>query len=289
MGPFPHATHLALASLFLSGLCLPAPGAQALVQAQASPPGAYLLDRIVVELDASLPVLEENLDLATAFADDPALRRALSSLGAHAMFRVFRSGGVEARDPALFAALGMQRHYVIELTAGADLTQALAAFEATPSIASVRLDGVVHTTEIPNDPLFQNQWDHLQTNDADMDTQFAWDVSKSNPSVIVAIIDTGCDYGHPEISAALLQGYNFVAGTTNAMDDHGHGTSCAGIAGARSNNGIGIAGVAPLCTILPVKVLNSGGSGSYANVAAGINFAANNGAAVVSMSLAGSA
>ncbi len=80
---------------------------------------------------------------------------------------------------------------------------------------------------------------------------------------------------------------SFVANNNNPQDDHGHGTCCAGIAGARSNNGIGIAGVAPNCALLPVKVLNSGGSGTYTAVAAGITFAANSGAAVISMSLGG--
>ena len=258
-----------------------------LSMAQTGEAHLFAPDRLVVELSAALPELPETIDLSTAFADDLTMRRALAATHAQSMYRVFRSGGVAPRDPALFHDLGMHRQYVIELGKSTNLDAAERAFAASSSVASMRLDGLVHTTEIPNDPLFVNQWDHRNVNDADMDTDFAWDVGHSNSSVIVAIIDTGCDLNHPEIASALLPGYNFVANNSNPQDDHGHGTACAGIVGARSNNGIGIAGVAPNCALLPVKVLNASGSGTYSAVAAGITFAANSGARVISMSLGG--
>ncbi|HUR27982.1 MAG TPA: S8 family serine peptidase [Planctomycetota bacterium] len=255
--------------------------------ASAQEPAAFRPDRIVVELAASLPELPETLDLSTAFGTDPALRSALSGAHARSMFRVFRSGGVKPRDPALFHELGMHRQYVIDFAPGTDLAKTQRALSEAPSVVSTRLDGIVHTTETPNDPLFANQWDHRNVNDADMDTDFMWEVGKSNPSVIVAVIDTGCDLVHPEIASALVPGWNFVAGNNNPQDDHGHGTACAGIVGARSNNGLAIAGTAPNCSLMPIKVLSASGSGTYADVAAGITFAANNGASVISMSLGG--
>ncbi len=269
------------------GLVLPFVALCTNALAQTTEPHVYTPDRVVVELSATLAELPEEIDLQSAFSGDPALRLALTKVHARAMYRVFRSGGLAPRNAALFHSLGMHRQYVIDLAENSDLDAAARALSASASITSVRLDGLVHTTETPNDPLFPNQWDHRNANDADMDTEFAWDFAKSNPSVIVAVVDTGCDLTHPEISSALVPGYNFVSNNNNPQDDHGHGTCCAGIVGARSNNGLAIAGVAPDCLIMPVKVLNSGGSGSYTAVAAGITFAANGGASVISMSLGG--
>src|SRR5207248_392614 len=76
-------------------------------------------------------------------------------------------------------------------------------------------------------------------------------------------------------------------GTTNAMDDNGHGTLVAGIAAAKTNNGVGIAGAAWRATILPVKVLDAGGIGTDYRVASGITWAADNGANVINLSLGG--
>jgi subtilisin family serine protease len=255
--------------------------------AQSTEPAEFAPDRVIVEFRAGTSELPEFIDLAGAFADEPALRRALSEIGARSMYRVFRSGGVAPRNPTLFKALGMDRQYVVELREGADLASAQRALGSASSVASVRLDGLVRLAEVPNDPLFTSQWDHRNATDADMDTEFAWDISKGSPAVPVAVIDTGCDLVHPETAAAMLPGYNFVANNSNPQDDHGHGTSCAGIVGARSNNGAAVAGVAPNCSIIPIKVLSAGGGGSYANVAAGITFAANSGARVISMSLGG--
>ena len=244
-------------------------------------------DRVVVELRANVAELPEFVDFKLAFAGDPALQTALAESGAHSMYRVFRSGGVAPANDALFHSLGMHRHYVIELGENSNLDQVQRALAASASVAAVRLDGIVHATETPNDPLFVNQWDHRNAIDADMDTDLAWDFAKSDPSIVVAVIDTGCDVTHPDIAAAMVPGYNFVANNNNPADDNGHGTACAGIIGARSNNSLDIAGVAPNCRIMPIKSLNGGGSGTYSAVAAGINFAANNGASIISMSLGG--
>jgi subtilisin family serine protease len=285
----PRATSVALFAVLLPLTCATgfAQGLSAQSPANLAGEAQEVPDRIVVELAASLPELPETIELGSAFADDSALRTALESFGAHGMFRVFRLGGAPLRDPQLFHGLGMHRHYVIELAPGSDLSAALRAFQACPSIAAARLDGIVRATLTPNDPLYPQQWNASQPSDADIDLDLAWDVSTGSPGVIIAILDTGCDYNHPDLAGALLPGFNFIANNNNAQDDHGHGTSCAGIAAARANNGIGIAGVAFNCQVLPVKVLNAGGSGSWAGVASGVTWAANNGAKVVSMSLTG--
>ena len=102
----------------------------------------------------------------------------------------------------------------------------------------------------------------------------------------VAIIDTGIDYNHPDLNANYKGGYDFVNKDNDPMDDNGHGTHCAGIIGAADNDE-GVIGVAPEVHLHGVKVLNSGGSGSYSNVIAGIEWSVDNDMQVISMSLGG--
>lgn len=105
--------------------------------------------------------------------------------------------------------------------------------------------------------------------------------------VVVAVLDTGVDASHPDLAGRVLPGRNFSnQGTsTNTNDDNGHGTHVAGIIAANTNNSVGIAGAAPGVKILPVKVMNSAGSGQITWVVNGMKWARENGADVITMSL----
>ena len=104
--------------------------------------------------------------------------------------------------------------------------------------------------------------------------------------VTVAVLDTGIDYSHNEFEGRIVQGWDFVDNDPIAEDGNGHGTHVAGtIAG--SNDGFGITGVAFDSYIMPIRVLNNEGLGTYADVNAGIRFAVDNGANVVNLSLGG--
>jgi subtilisin family serine protease len=113
----------------------------------------------------------------------------------------------------------------------------------------------------------------------------AWRFSIGDPSIIVAIVDTGVNASHPELAGRILRGYDFVNNDADADDDHGHGTHVAGIVAAAADNGLGMAGLCPQCTILPVKVLSALNSGSSMGVAAGIIYATDHNAAVINLSL----
>ena len=155
--------------------------------------------------------------------------------------------------------------------------------------------GVLQTT--PNDPFFlTRQWSHVNngtfslspaTSDADIDTDLAWDITQGDPNLVVAILDSGITYAHPEIEDRIGLGYNFVNSTNNATDDQGHGTNVTGIALAKGNNSVGFAGVNWNSRIMPVKVLNSNNAGYYSWWIDGIYFAVDNGAKVINMSLGG--
>jgi len=157
-------------------------------------------------------------------------------------------------------------------------------FEALPGIVSAEPNYLVHMLDtIPNDPLWPSQYGLVNIR-----APQGWDYSTGSSAVIIAILDTGVDQVHPEFAGKILPGYDFANGDANPQDDNGHGTHMAGIAAAIGNNNIGVAGTSWGASILPVKVLDSFGSGSYADVATGIIWAADNSADIINMSFGGS-
>ena len=141
----------------------------------------------------------------------------------------------------------------------------------------------VHAADtIPNDPAYSSyQW-----NLARIGLPRAWDVTTGGP-VVIAIVDTGVDLDHPDLAAKLITGTTFITGTTTPDDDHWHGTHVAGIAAAATNNGLGVAGVSWGARIMPIKILDSRGDGTYADLARAIIYAADHGARIINMSLGG--
>ncbi|MBM3267448.1 MAG: S8 family serine peptidase [Candidatus Sericytochromatia bacterium] len=117
-------------------------------------------------------------------------------------------------------------------------------------------------------------------------------ITMGSTKTTLSVVDTGVDYAHPDFKAAdgksrVIKGKDFANNDDDPNDKYGHGTHCAGIAAASANNKEGIVGVAPGVNILAVKVLGDNGSGTYAGVAAGISYSADQGAKVISMSLGG--
>lgn len=114
------------------------------------------------------------------------------------------------------------------------------------------------------------------------------DVTWKGAGVKLAIVDTGIDYTHPELSAIYKGGYDFVNNDDNPMDDHYHGTHCAGIAAAAIGDMSTVGGVAPSIDLYAVKVLNSSGSGTWEAVIRGIDWCIANDIDIMSFSLGGS-
>ena len=136
----------------------------------------------------------------------------------------------------------------------------------------------------PNDPLYaSDQWGPQK-----VQAPAAWDITTGSASVVVAVIDTGVTATHPDLAGKVLPGYDFANNDSDPTDDYppsGHGTKVAGIIGAATNNGAGIAAIAWQSPILPVKVCDSGGQCSHANIASGITYAVDQGAKVINISL----
>lgn len=115
----------------------------------------------------------------------------------------------------------------------------------------------------------------------------AWLYTMGSPDVVIAVLDTGVKTDHPEMEGRVLSGYNFVSGTGDTEDDHGHGTHVAGIIAAAANNQQGSAGICPFCRILPVKVLNHQNVGTWSSVINGILYAVEQQAHIINLSLGG--
>jgi serine protease len=186
----------------------------------------------------------------------------------------------------------------LKVPAGRTPKQLVELYNREPDIEYAELNYYAYTHFVPDDPFYYLQW-HFNDPFAGINIEPAWDITTGDPNVIVAVVDTGIAYENnggrfglaPDLANTnFVAGYNFVKGNGHANDDDGHGTHVTGTIAQGTNNGLGVAGIAFNCSIMPVKVLASRGqvaSGSHADIAAGIYFAADNGAHVINMSLGG--
>jgi subtilisin family serine protease len=161
----------------------------------------------------------------------------------------------------------------------------IAALSNNPNFEFAEPDYIANVILTPNDPYYAAyQW-HLPK----VSAPTAWDTTTGSASVTIAVVDSGVQANHPDLAGRVLAGYDFVNNDADASDDYGHGTAVAGVAAARGNDGIGTVGAAWNVAILPVKTMNSSGSGSHSAIANGINYSADRGARIINLSLGGTA
>jgi thermitase len=198
------------------------------------------------------------------------------------------TNGFGAKAVGTIAEIGVT-HLQVPPQAGLALLEHL---RQRPDVEFAEFDSQVQAFLQPDDPYFSASFasSHYgnvsQWGPQAVSAPAAWDVNEGDPSTVIAIVDTGVDSSHPDLSSKIVGQYSFTGST---KDGFGHGTHCAGIAAAATNNDVGIAGMCPKCSILSVKVLNDQGSGYMSDVASGITYAASHGARVISLSLGGSA
>lgn len=150
----------------------------------------------------------------------------------------------------------------------------------SPAVLFAEPNYIVTADLIPNDSRWMDQYGPSLVH-----APAAWDITTGSADVILAVIDSGLDTGHPEFTGRLLTGKDYVDGSLPVQDACGHGTHVAGIAAAAGNNAEGVAGMAWGIKILPVRVLDKTCGGSFADVAAAILWSVNQGADVINLSL----
>ncbi|MBN2431600.1 MAG: S8 family serine peptidase [Acidobacteria bacterium] len=151
-----------------------------------------------------------------------------------------------------------------------------------PGVLSVEQNAYAYAFGVPNDPYYPYQW-HMKR----IGMETAWDLS-TGAGVVVAVIDTGVKQSLQDMAnTQFVAGWDFVNNDADPTDDEGHGSHVAGTIAQSTNNGVGVAGVAYNAAIMPIKVLNSRGSGTFDDIAEGVYYAADHGADVINMSLGG--
>jgi subtilisin family serine protease len=178
--------------------------------------------------------------------------------------------------------------------------------ESDEDVLTVEKERYVHAALVPDDTYWSSQW-----GPAKIKVPSAWDVTMGDAGIVIAVVDSGIDIGHEDLSDNLwvntaewsgtagadddgngyvddLVGWSFVNGGSNDISDaYGHGTHVAGIAAAEGNNRRGIAGVCWDCRLMTLRVLDSSGNGTYSDVAEAVVYAVNNGARIINLSLGG--
>lgn len=266
----------------------------------------YAAGRVVVKFRSTFNVATERGQLNTGL---PQVDSLLAVQGVSSMRSLFYPQGMQQG----IQNAELAHIYLLELETRQDVLDAVKAFQNSPEVEWAEPDYIARCasenstqlrTTTPNDPLLPSQWGLSKIHAPD-----AWDVVTGTSTVVIAVLDSGIDKTHPDLSGKLwvnpgeipgngidddnngyiddVNGWNFVNNNNDPSDDNGHGTQVAGIAAAATNNGLGIAGMCWNCKIMPVKVMQSSGIANYSDITTGVWYAAQKGAEVINLSLGG--
>ena len=212
-----------------------------------------------------------------------------------------------------FRVTGVQH---VKLPKGMTVEAGLEIYQDDPDVEYVEPNYYRHTCAIPNDTDFDLLWGLHNTGqyvhgtsgtpDADIDAPEAWEITTGSSDIVIAVVDTGVDYSHPDLSGNMwsntgeipdnesdddgngyvddVRGWDFFSNDKDPMDLHGHGTHVTGIAAAEGDNAIGITGVCWTARIMPLRFLDADGYGTVADEILAIDYAIANGAHIINAS-----
>ena len=187
---------------------------------------------------------------------------------------------------------------VANVPKNADIPALARKLAKSQGIVSAEPNGITHLAFVPNDSKYNQQWGPQKIR-----SEEAWDITLGDASIIIAEADTGINFNHEDLSSAIwanddpvdgvdndgngfiddFRGWDFIQNDNDPLDGNGHGSHTAGTAAARTNNSVGIAGMAQ-STIMPLQVFNSGGAGTWEAIAEAVIYATDNGASVLNYS-----
>lgn len=258
----------------------------------------------LIVLTATMPTLAQEADFVAPeepqYVPGEVLVKYREGVTAATMGALAESLSLKAIDT--FDFVGVQQAQVPEDKTVEDM---IAKITARPEVEYVEPNYIVYAEKTPNDPSYPQLWGLKK-----IQAEGAWDTTTDSPKVIVAVIDTGVDYRHPDLRANMwknpneqangrdddgngiiddIYGANFVpsGATGDPMDDHSHGTHVAGTIGAVGNNRTGVVGVTWKTQIMALKFLSASGSGSTANAIRAIDYGIKKGAHIMNNSWGG--
>jgi subtilisin family serine protease len=224
---------------------------------------------------------------------------------------------VSARVKRNFGAIGAA---LVSIPSG---TEAAERLRRNKHVRYAEPNAIIHAdalSSLPNDPAFGQLWGLDNTGQVvsfvagvagdDIAAPEAWATTTGSSNVVVAVIDTGIDYNHPDLAANIWvnpgencagcrnngidddhngyvddwRGWDFLNHDNNPLDDNGHGTHVAGTIGAVGNNGIGVTGVDWTVSLMPLKFIGADGTGTLADAVSAILYASNSGARIMNAS-----
>jgi len=238
------------------------------------PKAPYAADQLIVKYKDSYTLVEIER-----------LRDKLNEIGVVSQEKVF-----DSNDPRL------KNYYLIKFAKGSNIDNIIKELEGFPEIEKAGPDYIIEVQEIPNDPNFP-----VQANMTKIQMPDAWNIAKGSNTVRVAIIDSGIDYNHPDLSSNVTNGPDFStcssitesnqcikkARDNDSNDDVGHGTHVAGVIGALTNNSLGVAGINWNVNLIALKAVAKtpkSASGLSSDIVDAIRYAADN-ADIINMSL----
>ena len=252
------------------------------------------------------PVITEGAETATQI-----LVKFKSHVGSANRSRALTTAGL-SQDAVFSLIPGLTLAEPIE---GLTVRQTLENLANDPKVAYAEPDYMLTIAQVPDDPDYVQQYGLNNTGqtggtaNSDISIEAAWDIQTGSADIVVAIIDSGVDYNHDDLSSNIwtnpseipgnnidddrngyvddIRGWNFSANNNNPMDDNDHGTHVAGIIGANANNGIGIAGINWNVKIMPLKFMDARGRGRTSSAIRAIEYAVANGARISNNSWGG--
>jgi len=256
------------------------------------PAVTYVPDMIVVNFEAQIRGIQPTINNGVVMIGEPTLDQLAIKYDVNYIEKEF-PGCTIPFDPD---EVDLSGYYKIQFNPAFSLEEVIRAYEANPFVEHVEKIGICPIFYVPNDPMFNLQWGLHQSYDHDIDAPEAWDLERDNNTPIVAIADTGVDWEHPDLGDNIwmnpdeildgidndgngliddIRGWDWVHGVSGVpgedtdtpdndpSDYNGHGTHVAGIAGAVTDNGTGVAGTTFNARIMALRIGWSGYYGSY--------------------------
>ncbi|OGH21641.1 MAG: hypothetical protein A2629_01915 [Candidatus Levybacteria bacterium RIFCSPHIGHO2_01_FULL_41_15] len=237
-------------------------------------PKVFLILLLTVGLILSFKIIFTQAQETQEFASDKVLVRFQDKISEKEKDTVLFSVG--AKREKKLGRINAERVKVPK----SKVKETIGKLKKSSKIKYAEPDFVAKKVEIPNDPYYSSQWGLPK-----IKAEGGWDKTHGGDLAPVAVLDTGIDDSHPDISGKVVKRANFSWDPD--VDGDGHGTHVAGIVAATTNNSIGIASLGYDTKLISVKVLDNSGSGYYSWIANGIIWAADNGAKVINLSLGG--